>query len=53
LVRACTTANILADLTETAMDLHTGDLAEQLGVTVNKPLTPAIGEDIVHILRKR
>jgi hypothetical protein len=51
-VRACATANILADLTETAMDLHIGDLAEQLGITVTKPLTPAIGKEIVHVLRK-
>ena len=42
---------VLADLTDTAVDLYTGDLAERLGLPAARPLTAATGEEIIRILR--
>lgn len=42
---ARTSAGILADLIDTAVDLHLGDLAEKLAVP-HTPPTPDVGRDI-------
>lgn len=50
LARARSTASVLADLVETATDLHTGDLAAKLGVPASAPLTADVGRAITRIL---
>jgi len=50
--RARAAAAVLADLIETAADLHTGDLAAKLGIPAIAPLTPVTGQAITRILRK-
>jgi hypothetical protein len=49
-VRARSSANVLADLVETATDLHTGDLGAKLGVPASAPLTVDAGGAITCIL---
>ncbi len=51
-VQSRTAAHVLADLIETAMDLHLGDLAERLGVPADRPLTSVTGEAVTRLLRK-
>jgi hypothetical protein len=51
-LRARAAAPVLADLIETAADLHTGDLAAKLGIPATAPLTPVTGQAITRVLRK-
>lgn len=51
-VQARAAAQVLAELIETAMDLHLSDLAERLGIPVDKPLTSSTGEAVTRLLRK-
>lgn len=49
-VRARSSAVVLADLIDTAIDLHTADLAARLGVPASLPLTAETGKAITRAL---
>jgi hypothetical protein len=51
-VKARAAADVLADLVETTVDLHARDLAAQLGIPCDGPLTRATGYAITARLRK-
>jgi hypothetical protein len=51
-LQGCSAANVLADLIDTATDLHTGDLAAKLGIPANLPVTTVTGRAIIRLLRK-
>ncbi|WP_406275558.1 hypothetical protein OH799_03375 [Nocardia sp. NBC_00881] len=44
---------VYADLVEASVDLHARDVANQLGFELTGRLTPAIGEQLTEVLRKR
>jgi hypothetical protein len=50
ILRARSSVHVLADLIDTAIDLHTADLATKLGVTAEMPLTARTGQAITRIL---
>lgn len=50
--KARSAASDLADLVESAVDLHGRDLAAQLGVTVTGTLTAAQGRELATLMRK-
>ena len=52
-MRARGSANILAKLVESAIDLHLSDLADKLGVPTDPPVTADAGRAITDILAKR
>ena len=52
-LRSRAAASVLADLIETAADLHTSDLAVKLGIMASTPVTAQTGRDITRLLRKR
>jgi hypothetical protein len=49
-MRSRSAASTLTDLIATSTDLHTGDLADKLGVTMTKPLTRDTGKQIMKVL---
>lgn len=51
-IKARLAAGDLADLVESAVDLHGRELARQLGRAEAGPLTPALGEDLTTVMRK-
>jgi hypothetical protein len=51
-IKARLAAGDLADLVESAVDLHGRELAVQLGRTVAGPLTPALGKELTTVMRK-
>ncbi|GAA2619625.1 hypothetical protein [Streptomyces vastus] len=51
-VRSRATAGVLADLVETAVDLHAAELAERLGVTADGTFSTDKGRTVTALLRK-
>ncbi|HVB43178.1 MAG TPA: hypothetical protein VNF47_10795 [Streptosporangiaceae bacterium] len=51
-IRARAAAGVLADLVESAVDLHSRQLAVQLGAPVTGQLTPAEGAKLTTLMRK-
>lgn len=51
-LRGRSAASVLADLIETATDLHTVDLAAKLGIPAPLPVTAETGRAIIRFLRK-
>jgi hypothetical protein len=51
-IKARQTAGILADLTESTVDLYSRELAAQVGRTITGQLTPITGKELTALIRK-